>query len=298
MKHALTPPAVALRPTGLTGGSAGDIPLSRGQWLAGLLTWLAWVAVCLMAMWMTDAARAETVSWAPAATADAPATRGDAAPADATPAWQGELQQMLDEATRQAGEGVAAPTGRAPRVEVVLGRLDPRLKLAPCDKVRAYLPEGSRLWGRTRVGLRCEVGSVRWNVYWPVTVRVWGQGVVAVVPLKPGVPVSTADLRVTEVELTEDRSPAVGRVEEVVGRTVLRNIEPGQSVRQDDVRARRWFAAGEPVRVMVRGAGFAVASEGVALSHGDEGQCSRVRVDNGRVICGQPVGLRQVEVTL
>lgn len=73
--------------------------------------------------------------------------------------------------TEVAGEPV---TRRIQRVEVALGGADPRLKLAPCEKVQTYVPEGSRLWGKSRVGLRCEQGAVRWNVFVPVTVRVWG----------------------------------------------------------------------------------------------------------------------------
>jgi len=75
-------------------------------------------------------------------------------------------------------------------------------------------------------------------------------------------------------------------------------MQPGQSLRQEDVKARRWFAAGEPVRLTVKGAGFSVGAEGTALTAGDEGQCARIRLDGGRIVCGDPVGSRQVEITL
>lgn len=184
------------------------------------------------------------------------------------------------------------------RVEVILGQLDPRIRLAPCDRVKAYLPDGAQLWGRTRVGLRCEQGTVRWNVYWPVQVKVWGQALVATVPLRPGSVVAASDVALAEVDLAAAGSPALARQADIVGRTVLRAISPGQSLRQDDVKTRRWFAAGDPVRLNVKGAGFMVAGEGVALSPGDEGRCARVRTEQGRVLCGQPVGERLVEVTL
>lgn len=32
------------------------------------------------------------------------------------------------------------------------------------------LPPGTRLWGRSRIGLRCLEGATRWNVLLPVTV--------------------------------------------------------------------------------------------------------------------------------
>lgn len=184
------------------------------------------------------------------------------------------------------------------RVEVSLGQLDPRIRLAPCDRVQAYLPQGAQLWGRTRVGLRCEQGTVRWNVYWPVQVKVWGQALVATVPLRPGSVVSESDVTLGEVDLAASGSPAVARAADIVGRTVAKAVSPGQGLRQDDVKARRWFAAGDPVRLNVKGPGFMVAAEGVALAPGDEGRCTRVRTEQGRVLCGQPVGERLVEVTL
>ena len=223
----------------------------------------------------------------------------------ATPAWaeadslQATIEEFVRHQSNPAGDAVqAAEEQRARRVEVELGQLDPRLKLAPCDKVRAYVPTGSPLWGRSRVGLRCEQGTARWNVFWPVTVKVFGQALVAVVPLRPGALVNAADLRVAEVDLAANPSPAVVNLTDIVGRAVARNIEPGQSIRQEDIRLRRWFAAGDPVRVTVKGSGFQISSEGTALTPGDEGRCARVRTDNGRVVCAQPVGDRQVELVL
>ncbi len=235
---------------------------------------LAWCLLCLLVLW-------------------------------AQPAHAQDLRAELDALIKGQVDTVAqtvqpaGPKGqKSPRVEVTLGELDPRLKLAPCDKVRAYLPEGTRLWGRAKVGMRCEQGAVRWNVYWPVQVKVWAAAVVAVVPLKPGQPISAADVRLGETDLASSASPAFQRVEDVLGRSVVRPVDPGESVRQDDLRQRRWFAAGDPVTVQVRGPGFAASAEGLAISHGDEGQCARIRFENGRIICGRPVGERMAEVLL
>lgn len=196
--------------------------------------------------------------------------------------------------TEVAGEPV---TRRIQRVEVALGGADPRLKLAPCEKVQTYVPEGSRLWGKSRVGLRCEQGAVRWNVFVPVTVRVWGRGVIAVVPLRPGARLEAADLRVAEVDLAAESSNPVLDADEAIGRVLVRGVQGGQSLRQSHLKPRRYFAAGEPVQILVQGSGFAVSGEGVALTPGDEGQCARIR-SGARVVCGRPVGDRQAVLTL
>ena len=65
----------------------------------------------------------------------------------------------------------ARPTGAAPlRMAVQVGALDSRLALAPCAQVEPYMPIGTRLWGKTRIGLRCIDGASRWNVFLPVQV--------------------------------------------------------------------------------------------------------------------------------
>lgn len=196
--------------------------------------------------------------------------------------------------TEVAGEPV---TRRIERVEVALGGADPRLKLAPCDKVQTYVPDGSRLWGKSRVGLRCEQGPVRWNVFVPVTVRVWGRGVIAVVPLRPGDHIEAADLRVAEVDLAAESSNPVLDPEEAIGRVLIRGVQGGQSLRQSHLKPRRYFAAGDAVQLQIQGQGFAVSGEGVALTPGDEGQCARIRA-GARVVCGRPVGDRQVVLSL
>lgn len=285
-------------PSGLTGGASGmgGIPLSTTHLTIGLVWWLLWMAVCgLVVVFAPAPARAQTVAWAPST---APGAQPASAPGSESAAMQRELETLLRGASDEVSRDVSTSQGARPRVEVVLGQLDPRLKLAPCDKVRAYLPNGARLWGRTRVGLRCEQGPVRWNVYWPLTVKVWAKAVVAVVPLKPGTILTAADLRIAEVDVAESISPAVLDPREIIGRSVIRGVAPGQGLRQDDVRLRRWFAAGDVVRITVKGSGFAATSEGQALAHGDEGQCVRIRVDSGRVLCARPIAERQAEVTL
>jgi flagella basal body P-ring formation protein FlgA len=258
-------------------GLVHDLGLEPFQIWAALLSSLVWLLLCGGAALFSPSARAQA-----------------AQPQQDSNVMQAHVEALLHQ---QATPSSAAP-GMPGRIEVVMGQLDARLKLAPCDKIQAYVPDGVRLWGKTRVGLRCEQGPVHWNVFWPVAVKVWGQALVAVVPLRPGTPVNASDLRLSEVDLAAHPSPAMVRSQEVVGRTVVRSIAPGQSLRQEDVRARRWFAAGDPVRLVVKGSGFSVGAEGTALSPGDEGQCARVRLEGGRVVCGDPVGERQVEITL
>src|SRR5256885_2483481 len=88
------------------------------------------------------------------------------------------------------------------RVEVEVGELDARLRLAPCQRVEPYLPIGTRLWGRTRIALRCTAGVSHWNVFLPVTVKVFAQGLLAAAPLPAGTVVAEGDLRTADRKST------------------------------------------------------------------------------------------------
>jgi flagella basal body P-ring formation protein FlgA len=217
-------------------------------------------------------------------------------------AWPAAAQGVdagLEQQIRQlALDGNATPGASAPRLEVSVGRLDPRLRLAPCARVEPYLPDGMRLWGKARIGLRCTQGATRWNVYLPITVKAFGSGLV-VTTNKPGGSVLTeTDLRLGEVDLAQTGSVAMTDARLVIGRTLTQTVRPGQSLRQSHLRPRQWFAAGETVTVMAQGAGFSVSGEGQALSNGIEGQPVRVRTESGRVLTGQAVGERRVELAL
>jgi len=197
---------------------------------------------------------------------------------------------------RFAIDGTAAGAGL--RVEVEVGTLDPRLRLAPCGQIQPYLPPSARLWGHTRVGLRCVRGEKHWNIYLPVTVHVFGPALVAARALGAGSVLARGDLDRAEVELTESGSPAVADEPLALGRTLARPLGRGQSLRQSHLRARQWFAAGDTVKVVAQGKGFSVAGEARAVTRGVEGQIARVRTESGRTLSGWPVGERQIEVRL
>ena len=60
------------------------------------------------------------------------------------------------------------------RLEVQVGQLDGRLNLNPCAKIEPFLPAGTVLWGRTRIGLRCASQDARWQVFMPITIKAYG----------------------------------------------------------------------------------------------------------------------------
>lgn len=175
--------------------------------------------------------------------------------------------------------------GGTHRVEVRVGQLDPRLRLSPCSRVEPYLPPGARLWGRTSIGVRCVEGA-SWAAMLPVTVSVYGKTLVSITPLVAGAPISSADFRVDEVDLTRESGPLVGDPAQLAGKVLTRNLPAGQPLRADALRVPATVSAGDPVKILLIGQGFTITSEGVALAPAGEGQQLRVRTEAGRVVSG------------
>jgi flagella basal body P-ring formation protein FlgA len=205
-----------------------------------------------------------------------------------------EMALVASQQSRISGSGTGSPL----RFDVTVGALDSRLKLAACQRIEPYLPPGTRLWGKARIGLRCTQGERPWNVYLPITVHVYGQTLVASQPLTLGNTVQPGDLTYAEIDLAEDNSPAIVNETSAIGRVLTRSLAAGQGIRQSDLRVRQWFSAGDTVNVMARGKGFSVCGTGTALSPGLEGQAARVRTDSGQIITGTPVAAREMEISL
>ncbi len=185
----------------------------------------------------------------------------------------------------------------AGRVDVSVGQLDPRLRLAPCTQMEPFIPPGARLWGRGTIGIRCTAGA-SWSVSLPITVKVFGPALVTTVPLAIGSVPGPADVRMEEIELTREPGSPVIDLAQVANQALTRPLAPGQSLRAEMFRAAQVIAAGDPVRLRVASAGFTVNGEGQALNNAAAGQPVRVRVDSGRIIMGTARADRSVDIRL
>lgn len=203
-------------------------------------------------------------------------------------------QRWLDNALASA-----RPVGAAAlRMEVVLGELDSRLKLAPCSRVEPHVPVGTRLWGKTRLGLRCVEGATRWNVFLPVTVRAFGSAWVVRGDVASGSVLSASDVIEAEVDWAQEDSAIVANASDWVGHVATRALTTGQALRQGMIRPAQVFQAGTVVRVVAQGSGFQISSDGQALSAGVVGQLARVKMENGRVMSGIVLDNRTVKLEI
>jgi flagella basal body P-ring formation protein FlgA len=210
-----------------------------------------------------------------------------------------DASALYDNAQRWLDQALADSAGKLPlRMEVTVGELDHRLKLAPCLQVDPYIPSGTQLWGKTRLGLRCTQGASRWNVFLPITVKAFGPAWVIKGQVPQGRALTAADAMPMEVDWAEFSSSIVANEADWIGQTATRMLSTGQALRSDMLKAAQVFHAGAQVRVLARGTGFEVATSGQAVSGGVVGQSARVRMDNGRVMIGLVVDSHTVRLDL
>lgn len=245
---------------------------------------------------LTGLTLGSALAWGLAAIATATAAQTPTPYASAPPqSWSQQAQHWIEQQWRQNRDN---NTPSQLRPEIVVGQLDTRLRLAPCQRVEPFLPPNTRLWGRSRIGLRCVQGSTPWQVFLPITVKAWGPAWTVRQTLTAGTVLTRDMAEQTEVDWAEGVSPVLPTEEQWVGNETVRAILPGQVLRQNMVRSPQLFSAGTQVKVVANGSGFALNANGEAVGHGYLGQSVRVRMASGRVIVGVVRSADTVEIQI
>lgn len=180
---------------------------------------------------------------------------------------------------------VTQTAGLPGQVSVVAGPIDQRLSLPACAAPEAFLPNGGRAWGRTTVGLRCNVPAP-WTIYVAATVHVEGDYIAAAVPLAQGQSIGSNDVAKMKGDLTSLPPGVITDSAQAIGQIAARSVNVGMPLRQDGLRTQQAVQSGQQVRLVSSGPGFKVATEGRAMANGNDGQLVQARTPAGQVVSG------------
>lgn len=199
-----------------------------------------------------------------------------------TPAARQDPEQIRQAVQVFLQEQTAGLPGQ---VNTQIGNLDPRLSLAQCDAPQPFLPKGGRLWGKTTLGVRC-IAPVNWTLYVQVQVQVMGEYFVTARPVSNGQLLSAEHLTKMKGELSSLPNGIVSDVAQVAGQTINTSLPAGVPVRLDSLRRQQVITAGQVVRLLAKGPGFQVSSEGKAILGASEGQTVQVKTASGQQLSG------------
>lgn len=194
----------------------------------------------------------------------------------------------------------AAASGQhSGRVEVKLGRLDPRLRLSRCDQpLEAFQPPGARMSGTTSVGVRCPSAS-GWTIYVPATINVFSKALVTSRTLAKGAALQPGDVQITETEVSKLGQGHLQSLEEIQDVVLRRPLPAGTVLTPSLVVSPQVVRRGTRV-TLVNGEGpIKVEMLGEAVSDAARGERVRVRaLSSGQIVEGWVESASVVKVTL
>jgi flagella basal body P-ring formation protein FlgA len=185
--------------------------------------------------------------------------------------------------------------GSPGKVQITMGKLDVS-RLPSCTAHEAFAPPGTRLSGKTHVGVRC-LGPNVWSVLVPVQISITGNYVTTARPLVAGQPITAADLTTATGDLSNLPTGVLGDPQTAIGKTMRNSLGVGQPLRSDQLLAPLVVRQGQTVRVISAGPGFAVTSEGKAMNNAAEGQIAQVRMNSGQTVSGVARADGSVEIS-
>lgn len=203
-----------------------------------------------------------------------------------------ETDVVLDTAERYARQQTQGMPGK---VQIKMGSLDVT-RLPPCTAHEAFSPSGTRLSGKTHVGVRC-LGPAIWSVLVPVHIAVTGSYLTTSRPLAAGQTISAGDLVVSTGDLSNMPTGILGDPQAAIGKTLRNSLGAGQPLRSDQLVAPLVIRQGQTVRVVSAGPGFAVSSEGKAMNNAAEGQIAQIRMGSGQTVSGVAKADGSVEIS-
>lgn len=200
--------------------------------------------------------------------------------------------EPLPDAVRRFAE--QQTRGLGDQVTIDVPPLDARSRVGECPSPEIFLPHGSRLWGRTHLGVRCSAPA--WLVYVPVHIKVRGHFLVSKEKMSAGRILTDADFSLAEGELTALPDGVLGSPDQARGQKLRVAVAPGAPLRRDHLQRTPVVRQGQVVRIVVRGKDFTVSSEGVALNNGYEGEPVRVKNAAGKSVQGKATAAGTVEL--
>lgn len=179
-----------------------------------------------------------------------------------------------------------AQTNQLPAdTEITVKPIDGRLKLQSCEELKAFLPPGTKAWGKITVGVRCAAPK-SWTVYVAAQVRVFGDYYVTKNPVSVGQKINEQDIITIRGEVSSLAPGTALSIDKVIGKTMQSAYPAGTSFRNDMFKSIPVIQQGQSIKIISEGPGFRVSNDAVAINNANEGQVTRAKTASGVIVSG------------
>ena len=205
-----------------------------------------------------------------------------------TPALAQEIQSL--DAVRDAAQAYVlkqVPSEKPGTVQVNVGALDARLRLAPCAQpLKAALPSGSTFRARMTVAVSC-AGPTTWAVYVPVNIETQTTVLVLRHAAARGARLTAEDVEVQSRTVTGAGDDYLTEAAELAGRSLKRPLGAGAAVTAEAMAADALIKRGQQVTLLAAAGGMEVRARGVAMNDAPaEGRVKAQNLSSGRIVEG------------
>ncbi len=183
------------------------------------------------------------------------------------------------------------------RQEIVVGKLDPRLRLVACDrKLDIFRPSGSHMRGNTTVGVSCQ-SNKPWKLYVPVSIKIYKPVLAASRYLPRGTVIKAQDLQIVDGDVATLGRGYFTEYDHVVGKVVKQAMMAGRIVDPYHIDNPKIVRRGESVTILASSAGFEIRMKGKAMMDGTAGDLIKVKnLKSRRIVEGKVVSTGVVKV--
>jgi flagella basal body P-ring formation protein FlgA len=158
-------------------------------------------------------------------------------------------------------------------------------RLAGCSSLEAFQTQNAKRVGRTSVGVRCLAPST-WSIYLSARVSVVTQYVTAAANLRPGQKLDEGDLVIKTGDISAFPDDVALSAEQAIDHTLVFGVLSGTPLRARMLREPPVVQQGQSIKLVLKGNGFQVSADAVALANATDGQVVKTKTSSGQVISG------------
>lgn len=182
-------------------------------------------------------------------------------------------------------------------VEVVIDKEDERLKTEVCPAALFSNSKNNKLWGRTFLEVQC-LGSSTAPFFVTAEFKVWAPVLVVKENIGTGEAIAESALEYRTMDITQLPGEYINDVAVLTNKTAARQLWPGSLLKPEWLKGRPLLRYGDTVKITVKGPGFNISGQGVALETAEMGDIVKIKNTQGKVLHGVAIGDMLVEVTL
>lgn len=206
----------------------------------------------------------------------------------------------LDDIAMTAHDFVMKELNRSgENIEVVVGQLDPRLRLHQCTvPLEAFRQNYENRRAISTVGVRCN-DNKPWSLYVPVSVKNFKQVAILKHAVIRNTVISENDIVLDKRNINRLTSGYFDAPEQLIGKIITQNLSSGAVLTKHHIKAATAVNRGQSVTLIAKNSVIEVRMKGVAMSKGAIGERIKVKNTNSeRIIEGIIIDKDLISVNL